>query len=587
MGARALTLTRMDMDEALVSRQIHLLYQPIFSLETKALVRLEALVRWDHPRFGTMLPAVFLPAFEAQDRLIALTKRIVERGLEEFAASEVAENASLSINLSARDLTDPALPDMVQSVLERTGFSPKRLVLECPVKLEDREAVAPVLAGLKAIGVKLAAELMGHAEDVNAIFELARFDEIKTGGRGILRAVRNNHVSSLEASTDLVTLAEEHRAVITAIGAENEAACQALRTVGFHQVQANVLSPAAAIADVTPELLSTAEQVLDIPADEAADLPLESADDRDSFRFERRRAQSEALKRAAEKKGTEDESPIPRGAKAMQSALAQSYGEEGDDVETPAVGPDAKEQQDALANAESKAGLLIRNDLAASSLGYGASPLRPAPSSSEGEEEEGSEGAAIIMVSASEAPAPKSKEPKVAEAISNVLQDLPPVLEDRQIDWLDEDTDAQKADALDAEVAKLPELDETAELFNASDLDQHHGDLTGLAARLRPAPEPTNFLTRKYKLKVAPHFWPKPWREAFLNLRYAIEARIEEKNLEREYRERGEENTVPVMTVSPEYIRELNISANEGTTAVDEAAAALDDTDQAGIDKVG
>ncbi|MEM9285184.1 MAG: EAL domain-containing protein, partial [Pseudomonadota bacterium] len=120
MGAKALTLTSDDLDEALDSNQIRLLYQPIFSLVDGALVRVEALCRWDHPRFGTMLPAVFLPAFEAEERLNALTETILRRGATEFATWPLRSPAALSINLAPRDCINPRLPELVASVLEST-----------------------------------------------------------------------------------------------------------------------------------------------------------------------------------------------------------------------------------------------------------------------------------------------------------------------------------------------------------------------------------------------------------------------------------------------------------------------------------
>lgn len=564
MGARALTLTRIDMDEALVSRQIHLLYQPIFSLTDGGLDRVEALVRWDHPRFGTMLPAVFLPAFEAEDRLTALTRRILERAAAEFASWAFRSPSGLSINLAVRDCTDPSLPTSVKSVLEATHLTADKLTFECPVKVSDAEAAGPVLRELKDLGVRLAAEMMGRTEDVAEIFEIAPFDEIKTGGRGILRAARQNHTASLTGAADLIAFAEERGATVTAIGAEDEAACQALRTVGFHHVQANVLSAAVPIDGVTPKVTNAARRVLGLDDDdrhsaEGSDEPANK--EPGDFRSQRLRMQAEALKRAALRKAEDDgdDEDIPRGAKAMQNALSESFGEDGAPLGFE-DGPDAREQQEILMQADSKAGLLMRPDLASLSLGYGTSPLRPVRK----------EGAAVIVVEPGESDAKRiSKEPEVAEAITKVLKDLPTDLADRT-EWEEEQSEDAKADALDAEVAKLPPIADEDAAPRTTDEADGPEDLLGLAARLRPEPEQKNFLQKKYKLKKVTHFWPKPWKRAFLRFMEARNGLGDEEVFDRLSGQRSEEDTVSVMSDSVDHFSSFRVPRDERTPSTDE-----------------
>jgi len=501
MGAKALTLTSDDLDEALGSNQIRLLYQPIFSLEDGALVRVEALCRWDHPRFGTMLPAVFLPAFEAEERLQSLTKTILTRGATEFASWPLRSPAALSINLAPRDCTNPDLPALIGSVLEDTRLLPEKLHLECPVRVSDREEARPIFAALRAMGVFLVAELMGRPEDVAEVFDIAPFHEVKTGGRGLLRATRNNHTASLTSASELITFAEAHDAIVTAIGAEDEAACQALRTIGFHQIQANVLSPALPIDGITPLTTSRARQILGF--DQAPQAPIDPPQAHEdaitqpttSFEAHKRLVQGHALRRAAELKGS---APAPsHGAKAMQPKLSRSFGEKNDKAAALSLSDDLELQP---STPESSAGLLMRTDLAAASLGYGASPLRPAPK-----------------------PKPKPS-PETSEEIAQVLGLLPTDVADRVPDW-----DA-KADELDAEVSKLPAFDPT--LADKDPLEPASDDLRSLAQRLRPeAKRSGNILTRKYKLNVT-HFWPRPWREAWNRARERQEAERWSKALE-------------------------------------------------------
>lgn len=562
MGAKALTLTSDDLDEALDSNQIRLLYQPIFSLVDGALVRVEALCRWDHPRFGTMLPAVFLPAFEAEERLHSLTETILNRGATEFASWPLRSPAALSINLAPRDCINPNLPALVSKVLEETRLLPEKLHLECPVRVSDREEARPIFAALRAMGVFLVAELMGRPEDVAEVFDIAPFHEVKTGGRGLLRAARNNHTASLTSASELITFAEANDAIVTAIGAEDEAACQALRTVGFHQIQANVLSPALPIDGITPLTTSRARQILGF--EQAPQVPVDTPQTDDpvpeqttTFEAHKRLVQGHALRRAAELKGS---APAPnRGAKAMQSKLSRSFGDKPDDATDPSLSGDVDIQP---AADQSSAGLLMRTDLAAASLGYGASPLRPAPK-----------------------PKPKPT-PETSAEIAEVLGLLPTDVADRAPDW------DEKAEELDAEVAKLPALDH--EMVGDGSAEPASDDLLSLAHRLRPETKRNgNFLTRKYKLNVT-HFWPRPWREAWNRVRERQEAERWAEALEEQKQidalkpqeitdasggPRAEQDTVPVVAESDEHtligpIDPRTASADKGPETVE----TLDDT---------
>lgn len=562
MGAKALTLTSDELDAALDSDQIRLLYQPIFSLVDGALVRVEALCRWDHPRFGTMLPAVFLPAFEAENRLHALTKAILERGAAEFASWPLRSPAALSINLAPHDCVDQHLPALVASVLSKTSLLPEKLHLECPIRVSDHDEARPVFAALRAMGVFLVAELMGRSEDVADVFDIAPFHEVKTGGRGLLRAARNNHTASLTSVSELINFAQNKDAIVTAIGAEDEAACQALKTVGFHQIQANVLSPALPIDGITPLTTSRARQILGFEQAPRTTVETPQADhiaaEPSPFEAHKRLLQGHALRRAAELKGS---APAPdTGAKAMQSKLSRSFGEAQDGASDPSLSDSLDIQSP---SEESSAGLLMRTDLAAASLGYGASPLRPAPK-----------------------PKPKA-DPEASKEIAEVLDLLPAQVAVRSPDW------DEKAEELDAEVAKLPALDD--DLARDVAMGPASDDLVSLAYRLRPeSKRKGNFLTRRYKLNVT-HFWPRSWRQAWNRVRERQEVERWEEAL-KEQRvidalkpqeiadplggPRGQQDTIPVVPESDEHT--LIGPVNPGATASDKGPQSIELADKLG-----
>ncbi len=123
---------RAQLVEALEAGQLRLHYQPIVSLHDGATVGYEALLRWEHPTRGLLLPAEFLPVIIDSDLDLPVTRWVLNR-----AVSDIVELSSVdptepfvSVNLSARQLARTDLDRDVQAVLARSGLAPHRLWLE-------------------------------------------------------------------------------------------------------------------------------------------------------------------------------------------------------------------------------------------------------------------------------------------------------------------------------------------------------------------------------------------------------------------------------------------------------------------------
>jgi EAL domain-containing protein (putative c-di-GMP-specific phosphodiesterase class I) len=589
MGAKALTLTRQDMDEALMdSAQIGLLYQPIYRLSDGQLMRVEALCRWEHPRFGTMLPAVFLPAFEEEGKLPALTRRILERAAAEFITWDHRGEAGLSINLSAADLLDRDLAATARAVFADAGIDPSLVTLECPIRLSDAADSSPVLRQLASLGVRLAAEMMGRAGEAEEVFSLAPFAEIKTGGRGLLRAARQNHVASLQHTADLISAAQSRHAVVGAIGAEDEAACLALRILGFHHIQANVLSAARPIAEIDQDVLTAAGPVLGLAGEFAGrELPSLAKPRSDDFRSLRMQAQAEAFKRAA---GLLDATRVRQNQRGDARSLQRELsGALGDGLvkhfypEAPG-GSSRDSSTEAPMSRHSQAGMLMRPDLAAASLGYGKSPLRR-PKARDLPQ-------SMIVVEPSEEQARLlSQEPAVARAVTDMLAALPADMAVRGSDLpKEEDRSFEdiRADELDAKVAALPTLgeDEAARAKQNWDFSPVADEISTLAARLRPAAPKKNFLTRKYKLRVT-HFWPKPWRRAYDRFMLERQSLSQDEVLDRVGGGGSQQDAVSVMPLGADQVGPFTISHHQGTIPADEGTQALEMPQKTGVGQAG
>ena len=108
-------------------------YQPIVDLETKAIVSVEALVRWLHPRRGLLLPEVFLPVAEESNLIIALGGWVLRTACRDavlLREGALSPDLALSVNISPRQLGRSTFVDHVREALATSGLPPSCLCLE-------------------------------------------------------------------------------------------------------------------------------------------------------------------------------------------------------------------------------------------------------------------------------------------------------------------------------------------------------------------------------------------------------------------------------------------------------------------------
>jgi diguanylate cyclase (GGDEF)-like protein/PAS domain S-box-containing protein len=156
-----------DLRRALAGSEIVVHYQPIVRLADSALVGMEALVRWNRPGHGLVPPLEFIPAAEETALILDIGRWVLEEACRQVAAWQAdygfSPSPRLSVNLSARQLQDPALVGDVASVLDRSGLDPARLVLEITesMLMEEPEEAVKRLQALRDLGVRLAIDDFG------------------------------------------------------------------------------------------------------------------------------------------------------------------------------------------------------------------------------------------------------------------------------------------------------------------------------------------------------------------------------------------------------------------------------------------
>ncbi len=149
-----------DLKDALRSGQLRLHYHPIVSLETGRPRGVEALLRWEHPRGGTLVPEDFLPGVAHTPVMQDITRWVLSTALTDVKAWP---GWTVSVNLSTRDVTQPDVLHHVDEALSASGIAPERLILELTEQamIQSLEEARKVLAGLRDMGVGLSLDDFG------------------------------------------------------------------------------------------------------------------------------------------------------------------------------------------------------------------------------------------------------------------------------------------------------------------------------------------------------------------------------------------------------------------------------------------
>jgi EAL domain-containing protein (putative c-di-GMP-specific phosphodiesterase class I) len=202
--------------------QLVLHYQPEVDIETQRIVAVEALIRWQHPERGLIPPADFIPVAEESDLIVTLGEWVLREACHQLAEWRAAGTADpslrVAVNVSARQLSSPKLPQAVAGALEAAELDPTALCLEITESsaLHDTPLVRANLRAIKELGVSLALDDFGVGfSSLSQIRALPPVDVIKvdrsfTAGLGTSSsdAAVVTAVLSLARSLGLKTVAE-------------------------------------------------------------------------------------------------------------------------------------------------------------------------------------------------------------------------------------------------------------------------------------------------------------------------------------------------------------------------------------------
>ena len=210
---------------ALAQGEFQVYYQPQVNIATGQVIGAEALVRWQNPDRGIISPAEFIPLAEETGLIIQIGEWVLLSACAQ-AASWLAAGFSpftISVNLSARQLSDPELKARIVQILETTGLEPANLELEMTESaLVDNATVAgATLNELKALGIRIAIDDFGTGYATLGYLKQFAFDSLKIDRIFVRNA--NEDAQNAAITTAVILLGHSLKMTVIAEGVETEA----------------------------------------------------------------------------------------------------------------------------------------------------------------------------------------------------------------------------------------------------------------------------------------------------------------------------------------------------------------------------
>jgi diguanylate cyclase (GGDEF)-like protein len=220
--------------------EIALWYQPVVDLQTLELVGHEALIRWQHPRRGVLLPASFIELAEESGQIIDLGWMLLEMALDQMrawrATKTISDRSTIAVNLSVRQFMAPSFQATMESIITASLVPAELIELELTETVfADRATVVPRLEELRALGVKLAIDDFGTGYSSLAYLRDLPVDILKVDQSFIHRLGLERRDDALVSA--LVRVAQELGLETIAEGVETQLQVDRLREIHCGRAQ--------------------------------------------------------------------------------------------------------------------------------------------------------------------------------------------------------------------------------------------------------------------------------------------------------------------------------------------------------------
>jgi diguanylate cyclase (GGDEF)-like protein/PAS domain S-box-containing protein len=252
-------LLEAELRHAVERNEFEVYYQPVWATATRAMIGVEALVRWRHPERGIVAPAGFIAVAEETGLIVPIGSFVLHAACAQAVAwdqSGVTAGLSVAVNLSPRQLREPNLLPMIKGELTASGMAPERLNLEITESLlvDDDQVIVDLLDGLKSLGVRISIDDFGTGYSSLSYLRRLPVDTLKIAKSFV--DVLSDGTRDEALAQAVIALARSLHLDVVAEGIEHEIQLQILTSMGCPMGQGYLVSPplpAAQFAELAAE----------------------------------------------------------------------------------------------------------------------------------------------------------------------------------------------------------------------------------------------------------------------------------------------------------------------------------------------
>ena len=241
---------------ALERNEFFLVYQPKLDIATEKIIGVEALIRWNHPEMGLLLPARFIPTAERNGLIVSIGEWVLHSACLQAKKWQMdgLPPVSMAVNFSSLQVNRQKMGDVVKDVLRKTGLDPCYLELEVTESalMEHTTSTINMLHDLKSLGVKIAIDDFGTG--YSSLSSLKRFplDMLKIDHTFVRDIVNDQDDASITKA--IIAMAHSLKLKVVAEGVEDQEQLSFLRNHGCDEAQGHIFSPPVS-GDAIPEII--------------------------------------------------------------------------------------------------------------------------------------------------------------------------------------------------------------------------------------------------------------------------------------------------------------------------------------------
>lgn len=237
-----------ELKTAIREDQLYLVYQPRFNLRTSKVDAVEALVRWQHPERGNMMPDQFISLAEETGLIINLSNWVLRKACSE--AREKLPGLSVSVNISPVEFQASDVAERIKTILDDTGLEATRLEIEVTenVTLSEPEKTCQTMKALKQMGVRILIDDFGTGYASLSYLRKFQFDGLKLDKSFIFSLGDSQQNQSVVEK--IIDLGKAYSMEVTAEGVETADQLSFLKENNCDEVQGYYVGKPGAISDL-------------------------------------------------------------------------------------------------------------------------------------------------------------------------------------------------------------------------------------------------------------------------------------------------------------------------------------------------